>query len=182
MKRTIFVFILIATLLPLVVSCKGKANGIETGSTGEIITQWLFSESKGGTQTLERFSSNYYVINNRKIALILQLADWPASPTEKNRNFIGFYFADITDKDTSIKPSFNISGNKFLTMVFKKNGESVSLNTQDVDTSTLMVYNPQALKFIKTINEYGGFSMQITLSDGVVLKYDFEIDQNSIFN
>lgn len=181
MKRAINILILLVAVISLLVSCKGKTNGIETGATGEESTQWFFSESKG-TQTLERFSSNYYVINNRKIALILLLADWPASPTEKNRNFIGFHFADITDKDTSIKPSFNISGNKFLTMVFKKNGESVSLNTQDVDTSTLMVYNPQALKFIKTINEFGGFSMQITLSDGVVLKYDFEIDQNSIFN
>lgn len=84
---------------------------------------WIPNETNsenGISETLNCYSNNYYVINNRKIALLYSISYWSSSPLNKTRYYSGFNFIDVTEDNNSLLPLFKTSGttNKKLTIVW----------------------------------------------------------------
>ena len=155
-----------------------KFNG-KSGQVDIDDSFWIPNETNdvnGISENMNCYSDNYYVINNRKIALLYSISCWHNSPTSKTRYYCGFNFIDVTDKN-SMLPLFKTSGtaNKKLTIVWG-NGIRSSSETIDNRSSTgLLIYSPDCITFQNNFNRYKTFRVNVITADGKDLSYDFNL-------
>lgn len=161
-------------------SSSSQYNG-KSGRVNIDDSYWIPNEvndENGFTETMNCYSDNYYVINNRKIALLYSIAYWHNSPVSKTRYYCGFNFIDVTEgDDNSLLPLFKTSGtiNKKLTFVWGDGKTSTTETVSDRSSTGLLFFNPTCLTFQKNFNKYKTFRVHVITSDGKDLSFDFNL-------
>lgn len=159
-------------------STSSQLNG-KSGKVDIDDSFWIPTETNdvnGVAENLNCYSDNYYIINNRKIALLYSISFWSNSPTSATRYYCGFNFVDVTDKN-SMLPLFKTSGNinKKLTILWG-NGKRSSAETIDNRTPTgLLIFSPNCITFQNNFNKYKTFKVNVITADGKDLSYDFNL-------
>ena len=193
------VFIIFSTLLVVVILICGTAfvnaqkkrssssgrkastsrfNG-KSGNVNIDDSYWMPTETNdknGTTKNLNCYSDNYYIINNRKIALLYSISNWKNSPTFTTQYFCAFNFIDITDEN-SMLPLFKTSGsaNKKLTIVWGNGEWSSSETINDRSAQGLIIFSPASITFQNNFNKYMTFRVCVITADGKDLSYDFNL-------
>lgn len=189
----------IMLLLPLLLSACGgsgetanKTSDLMKGSEEFDETKWSvdqYSDSEGDFLMCGIWSDNYYVINERDIALRFVYQYWPAAkrlPRQAPLSLTcSFALGDITPGDgtTGIKPSFATEGNDNKQLSFIWNdGRAFSISMNAVKPTVLTWFQPYSGRFLKDLNNQGAFTVSVMLKDGQILKFHFDTSKRDKVN
>lgn len=163
-------------------SATESSSDSRAGTTEQDKSKWIYNEGNE-MQSCGMLSENYYEIDGRKIALFYQFIVFPNSPYEEQKYSVSFNFIDLTDgvNGAKIAPSFNTVDNKELSITW--NGGNVGVLTMSkLKPTDIVAFYPLSYDFQKMLNEKKGFKVNVAVSTGQSLQYQFDIAQRGPLN
>ena len=193
MKKILVLITMILTMIWVLPSCGNNSNSQKssdmeetsqtesstTGQTNHDKTKWNRTTDSDGSQQYICISDNYHVVNGQKIALAYNFMYWPDSPVAEYVYSAGFTFVD--ESGAGVKPTFDINANEKKVRVTWNNGNVSTLPTSAKATS-LYMGGSFGYDFQKMLNNQKKFSINVILSTGQSLTYNFDISQMGPLN